>query len=666
MSKLEQLAKQRAVQRQQTTSVVGETDINPSTKSVSLLNKLRTGNNNGETAKLSLSERLILSKVKPASLAQENNSILKSNSLSSRLHNLQAKNQKAKEQQTTTGPLSKEPATNERRIIQDESEELKRLKQLLFRFQSIKSKDLELKQLRSQVSQPSRHIPHIFNNNEVYPITKERNQKLNTVYYPHNKKSKIEQNFLKLSPDDLVSQAQTQAFENVAKKVSTLSIKPPKRLQKKLTEESIKHIDASLYITKNSIQPTMSIVTLGHTNSGKSTFIGKLLYDLGIVKIQDVNDLKIRLERSSYKDDANLYWSWIMDYDRKNGTVLEKTIRTKTFNYAKYNYRIIDVPGTRSSVDEDLFRSINNADLGILVIDCSTDGFESGFNLNGQIIEHCILLYSHGISRIIIAMNKLDTVDWYEERYQEIKRELLSFLKNIGFKEDQLNWVPCCTIINTKEDGIFKTVYKQMCPWYSDGRSVLDILQNQNIEISNTKKKDVEKKVIISVDTVISSRTCSGFIKSGSVQNGDIIKILPNERIVTVSDVYRENRKVPIAIAGDYISLEIEEEGAEIAVGNIISSLDDSSLTIIKPGVMILDVEILMAYETEISVGSKFRLFINGSGQDIKVSKILNRHENMVKIEAENNDAIIIMSDYNTIAIRNGRNRTIGICKVIL
>ncbi|CAB4256264.1 similar to Saccharomyces cerevisiae YOR076C SKI7 Coupling protein that mediates interactions between the Ski complex and the cytoplasmic exosome during 3'-5' RNA degradation [Maudiozyma barnettii] len=670
MSKLEQLAKQRIISRQDnSTKTKGS---NTHTKGASLLDRLKTSKNEKKTEpKQNLSDILKKSKTNPT----EQPSL---SSLSSRLHDLQFKIEK--ERNVTTNVKRNENVATfeiskveEKKSKTSDSEELKKVRRSLSYFTDIKDKDvIPPTYYMTPVKEPQQHCIDKTYNNNSHVYNKRVLAELDFVFCPSGKRNRIAQNFAKLSPDDESILAQKGAFKDVTKKIANLSIKPPRRLQKNVEiKETVTRIDPQQYITKNKIHPTISIVALGHSGSGKSTLIGKLLYDQEYFKIQEVNDLKIRLERSQYRNEKYTFWSWLLDYDRKTSKVMEKSIRSELVHYGGYNYRITDVPGSKNMLSPELLRVMSNSDVGLLVIDCDIDGFENGFNLNGQIIEHCILAHSCGIKKLIIAMNKLDTVDWHEERFQDIKGELLPFLINIGFERDQLNWVPCCGIVNTKEDGLFKPIYEQMCPWNTEKRSVFEIIQSESITLSNSKITDINQPLTVTIDKSKIGDRCLGIIKFGNIQKDDNVIVQPEGKAISVKSIFKQGKSVPIAFVGDYISLEYKPHGKDkendviVTERNVISAPENPQLVVVNRENVVLDIELFDIYDTQVSEGTKLKFFTSTIEQDLKINKILNRRDTILKVEAEVNESVILIPGRNVVILRNNMNRTIGIGKIL-
>ena len=104
---------------------------------------------------------------------------------------------------------------------------------------------------------------------------------------------------------------------------------------------------------------------------------------------------------------------------------------------------LLDAPGHRDFVP-NMITGAAQADVALLVIDATTDGFEKGFDSDGQTKEHALLVRSLGVSQLGVAINKLDTVDWSKDRYDFIVNKLGQFLKQSGFSGQSV-WV-CCNM----------------------------------------------------------------------------------------------------------------------------------------------------------------------------------------------------------------------------
>src|ERR1700712_289766 len=166
--------------------------------------------------------------------------------------------------------------------------------------------------------------------------------------------------------------------------------------------------------------------------------MGRLLYDLKVVDQRTIDRYKKEAEKMGKSSFA---LAWVLDQgseERARGVTID--IATNKFETDKTAFTILDAPGHRDFIP-NMIAGAAQADFAVLVIDASTGSFESG--LKGQTKEHALLVRSMGVQRIIIAVNKLDTVSWSEDRFTEIKTQISAFLTAAGFQEKNLSFVPC-------------------------------------------------------------------------------------------------------------------------------------------------------------------------------------------------------------------------------
>src|SRR5574343_1053356 len=134
-------------------------------------------------------------------------------------------------------------------------------------------------------------------------------------------------------------------------------------------------------------------------------------------------------------------YAWVLDKlkaERERGITID--IALWKFETDKSVFTIIDAPGHRDFI-KNMITGTSQADVAILVISSGQGEFEAGIGKDGQTREHALLAYTMGIKQVIIAINKMDTHNFSEERYTDIKKEVTDYLKKIGFQEKNINCV---------------------------------------------------------------------------------------------------------------------------------------------------------------------------------------------------------------------------------
>ena len=186
---------------------------------------------------------------------------------------------------------------------------------------------------------------------------------------------------------------------------------------------------------------SINLIVIGHVDSGKSTLMGHLLFQLGQVSQKIMH----KYEQESRKvGKQSFMYAWVLDEteeERSRGITMD--VGQNKFETSQRVVTLLDAPGHRDFIP-NMISGAYQADVAILVVNATTGEFEAGFESGGQTREHALLVRSLGVSQLCVAINKLDTVDWDQERFTNIKDKLRLFLtKQAGFKETDLSFVPC-------------------------------------------------------------------------------------------------------------------------------------------------------------------------------------------------------------------------------
>ncbi|CDP07148.1 unnamed protein product [Coffea canephora] len=185
----------------------------------------------------------------------------------------------------------------------------------------------------------------------------------------------------------------------------------------------------------------INIVVIGHVDSGKSTTTGHLIYKLGGIDkrvIERFEKEAAEMNKRSFK------YAWVLDKlkaERERGITID--IALWKFETTKYYCTVIDAPGHRDFI-KNMITGTSQADCAVLIIDSTTGGFEAGISKDGQTREHALLAFTLGVKQMICCCNKMDatTPKYSKARYDEIVKEVSSYLKKVGYNPDKINFVP--------------------------------------------------------------------------------------------------------------------------------------------------------------------------------------------------------------------------------
>ena len=211
----------------------------------------------------------------------------------------------------------------------------------------------------------------------------------------------------------------------------------------------------------------ISIVVIGHLNSGKSTTTGHLIFKCGSVDKKTIDKYE---KEASDQGRSSLKFAWVLDNlkaEREKGMTID--ISLFRFEGLKYDFTVIDTPGHRDFI-KNMITGTTQADAALLVVDGSPDGFQVGMARDGQTREHSLLAFTLGVKQMVVAVNKMDEINYSEKRYEEVKTELSSYLKKVGFKLSKVTVVP---VSGWEGDNITEKSANMV--WY-DGPTLLEAL----------------------------------------------------------------------------------------------------------------------------------------------------------------------------------------------
>eukprot|EP01136_Pigoraptor_vietnamica_P009233 Opistho-1_new@45513 len=308
---------------------------------------------------------------------------------------------------------------------------------------------------------------------------------------------------------------------------------------------------------------TINLVVIGHVDAGKSTLMGHVLFLLGAVNQRMMH----KFENESKKaGKASFAYAWVLDEtaeERSRGITMEVSVTR--FETASKRVVLLDAPGHRDFIPS-MISGAAQADVGILVVDASPGGFEAGFESGGQTREHAILARSLGVNQLIVAVNKLDVVSWARERYDDICGRLRQFLRQAGYREDCLSFVPCSGLSG---ENLVARTEPRLTAWYSGATLVEQIDRFAPVE------RPVDKPLRMSVADVFKGAsggvTVGGKLEAGVLQVGDRVLVAPAGELATVKSIESHDAAVPWAVAGDNVNVAIAGiEPAHVSTGNVL------------------------------------------------------------------------------------------------
>jgi len=296
-------------------------------------------------------------------------------------------------------------------------------------------------------------------------------------------------------------------------------------------------------MSSNKNKTHLSIVVIGHVDSGKSTTTGHLIYKCGGVDKKTL--LKLEKEAAALGR-ASFKFAFIMDKlkaERERGITID--ISLFKFETPVHSFTVIDAPGHKDFV-KNMITGTSQADAAVLMISASRGEFEAGISKQGQTREHLLLAYTLGVKQLIVVINKMDSVEFSEARYEEIKVELTSFLKKVGYKPETVPFIP---ISGFRGDNMVDK--SPDLSWWKGPTLIeaLDALQEP--------KRPVDKPLRIPIQDVYKINGIGtvpvGRVESGTLKVGQIVTFAPSNVTAEVKSIEMHHENKDIAIPGDNI-----------------------------------------------------------------------------------------------------------------
>ncbi len=310
----------------------------------------------------------------------------------------------------------------------------------------------------------------------------------------------------------------------------------------------------------------LNLVVVGHVDHGKSTMTGRLLYETGAVDERTFQQHKAEAEKLGRPS-----WAWAFALDRlKEERERGLTIDIAFFKFLtdKYYYTIIDAPGHKDFI-KNMITGASQADVALLVVSAKTGEFEAGVGVGGQTKEHAYLCMTLGVPSMIVCINKMDDVNYSEDRYNEVKDEVSGFLKSIGYKTDQIPFIPtsALTACNLKEKP------PDLTPWYK-GPALLEALDQVTLP-----PKPIDKPLRVPINDVYSIKGVGtvpvGRVETGIMKAGMKVTFMPPNKTGEVKSIEMHHEDMPQAEPGDNIGFNIRGvERKDLGRGDVAGPTD--------------------------------------------------------------------------------------------
>ena len=313
----------------------------------------------------------------------------------------------------------------------------------------------------------------------------------------------------------------------------------------------------------------LRFITAGSVDDGKSTLIGRLLYDSKALLTDQIKTLNAGKEKGNKEAIDFSILTDGLEAEREQGITIDVAYRY--FSTAKRKFIIADTPG-HEQYTRNMVTGASTASAAIVLIDASQLNFnEKPLQLLPQTKRHSAILRQLNCPHILVAVNKMDLLDYSEEKFNAIVEAYRQLAARLGLKE--VHFVPVSALLG---DNL---VYaSESTPWYQ-GEPLLTILENLPSvdEVSHSNADfyfPVQLVVRQDADKADDFRGYQGRIERGSVQQGQAIRIEPNGLTAKVTEIITPKGEVTQAVAGEVITLRLDRD-IDISRGDLF--VDESS-----------------------------------------------------------------------------------------
>ncbi|XP_072890616.1 elongation factor 1-alpha 1-like [Hemitrygon akajei] len=306
----------------------------------------------------------------------------------------------------------------------------------------------------------------------------------------------------------------------------------------------------------------INIVVIGHVDSGKSTTTGHLIYKCGGIDKRTIEKFE---KEAAEMGKGSFKYAWVLDKlkaERERGITID--ISLWKFETSKYYITIIDAPGHRDFI-KNMITGTSQADCAVLIVAAGVGEFEAGISKNGQTREHALLAYTLGVKQLIIGINKMDSTEppFSEARYNEIMKEVSTYIKKIGYNPATVAFVP---ISGWNGDNMLEQ--SQNMSWFK-GWSITRKNENlsgttllEALDCIQPPERPIKKPLRLPLQDVYKiggiGTVPVGRVETGVLKPSMLVQFAPNPVITEVKSVEMHHEALVEALPGDNVGFNIK------------------------------------------------------------------------------------------------------------
>jgi bifunctional enzyme CysN/CysC len=315
--------------------------------------------------------------------------------------------------------------------------------------------------------------------------------------------------------------------------------------------------DIDAYLDQHQHKSLLRFITCGSVDDGKSTLIGRLLYDSKMIFEDQLEALQADSKRVGTQG-QEIDFALLVDglaAEREQGITIDVAYRF--FTTEKRKFIVADCPG-HEQYTRNMFTGASTADLAVILIDARK-------GVLVQTRRHSYLCNLIGIKNIVLAVNKMDLIDYDQAKYDAIVADYAAFAADIGITS-----FAAIPISGIKGDNI--TANSANTPWYT-GKPLIEHLETLEIDNVSAQAKPLRMPVQWVNRPNLDFRGFSGLVATGSVKPGDAVRVLPSGKTSTVTKVVTLDGDLNEAVAGQSVTICFADE-VDCSRGDVIATAD--------------------------------------------------------------------------------------------
>ncbi len=317
--------------------------------------------------------------------------------------------------------------------------------------------------------------------------------------------------------------------------------------------------DIGAYLLKHQHKSLLRFITCGSVDDGKSTLIGRLLYDSKMIFEDQLAELTADSKRIGTQG-HNIDFALLVDglaAEREQGITIDVAYRY--FATETRKFIVADTPG-HEQYTRNMVTGASTADLAVILVDARK-------GVLSQTRRHSYLAHLLGIKNVVLAVNKMDLVGYVRDTFEAIAAEYRAFAEGIGIHN-----VIAIPISSLMGDNIISPSKNTM--WYS-GRTLLDHLETVEIDNAAAQRRPFRMPVQWVNRPNLDFRGFAGTISQGRIRPGDAVRVLPAGRTSTVARIVTMEKDLEEAVAGQSVTITFTE-AVDCSRGDVIAAAEDS------------------------------------------------------------------------------------------